>query len=173
MGRQQDELRRTTPDRGQSGAPDGLGGRVGNAARRLPRHRSLRQASKPLLTSDAFRRWGARSVKPIPNGIRWNGLGPRRASTPSPFIGGGSGRGGGGRASAWVAASLIRPAATFSAPPRKGETARRGRAAAGAARTTETPPEVPRRVCGRPLPDRQASGPTRPRAVGASISGCP
>ena len=31
--------RRTTPDRGQSGSTDGLGGRVGNAARRLPRHR--------------------------------------------------------------------------------------------------------------------------------------
>ena len=31
--------RRTTPDRGQSGSTDGLGGPVGNAARRLPRHR--------------------------------------------------------------------------------------------------------------------------------------
>ena len=31
--------RRTTPDRGQSGATDGFGGRVGNAARRRPRHR--------------------------------------------------------------------------------------------------------------------------------------
>ncbi|KAF0175958.1 MAG: hypothetical protein FD161_3137 [Limisphaerales bacterium] len=31
--------RRTTPDRGQSGATDRLGGRVGNAARRRPRHR--------------------------------------------------------------------------------------------------------------------------------------
>src|SRR5690606_33722190 len=31
--------RRTTPDRGQSGATDGLGGRVGATTRRLPRRR--------------------------------------------------------------------------------------------------------------------------------------
>ena len=38
----------------------------------------------------------------------------------------GEGWGEGLRASAWVAAPLIRPAATFSPPPRKGDGARRG-----------------------------------------------
>ena len=47
----------TTPDRGQSGATDGLGGRVGNATRRLPRHsrqplRSPRRRTHGAATND-------------------------------------------------------------------------------------------------------------------------
>ena len=69
----------------------------------------------------------AESLIPFRNGIRWNGWATAtRAGSLSLPRRRGEGWGEGLRASALVAAPLIRPPATFSPPPRKGEGARRG-----------------------------------------------